>query len=991
MRSNERADRSSARRPLGVLVTSALVAAAALGTASPALADDGPAPDPVEYQVLEKVHTDAVSTFLDEGTFTLGTRADLPEGNGTRLDPAETLFHVDDASRQSVPAGYEFVAPAGGSVWIAPESNPAGGDGYTQLWPGFSTESVPVGAVDGNSTKFRLVSMDGPVGGDLEVWRGSGSGLTRMWSSDEGIDSFAVGRTHMHANWAFTKAGTYRLTVEGAAAIGGEPVTGTAVYTFVVGGLPEIVGTTTTLEASATEVVEGSPVTFSAAVAPAGVEGHVELRDGSAVLGHSEVSDSGAAELEVSGLGVGTRSITAVFVPSVANFTTGSTSDPVAVTVVDGSGMEFGVVGVADAYEPGDTLTATAVGATLKENQVFRWLLRTQGYSSTVVAQSGAGATYSRELDALADGIEISVAVYDSATRTTLAESPWVPIAVVGQGAQPVITATEGFHDPLLPGDVIEFTVSGRELAEGESITWGFVPYGGYFGAIIPEYEWDATYTDDARTTVRLRSKVNAPETRPYSGPLTASVVKDGVTIARSDFHTITTGHRELNVTGHRNLYREGGTVTMDASVYPVREGDELAYTWNFTKGDVSEVWGAEQQATAALTGPELSLAEHDGGTLRLDVYSDGLLAQQSPSYPVNVTADLTSQILEIGTLAGHYHQGDALDLTLTVDPEPLDGDVLEWQWKWPGSEDWKAMTGVEDNVFATAAEQALDGVEIRAVLTYADPETASAVTETRTVHVDDHGAPARQQVAVVGEAAYQEGETVTLSAEVTPGTVLTAYQWERKAAPADEFSVVEGESGATLTFTAAAGDHGTEYRVTAMTPSGLVGYGPSPATALTVTEADDEPGTDEPGTDEPGTDEPGTDEPGTDEPGTDEPGTDEPGTDEPGTDEPDTDEPGTDEPGTDQPGTDEPGTDEPGTDQPGTDEPGTDQPGGEESEPSVPRGRPTDEQGSPSPEGVLAATGSAGVPLLVGGALLLTLGGALLIAVRGRAQRRAA
>jgi surface-anchored protein len=925
-----------------VLVASALLAAAALGTAGPSAADDGAAPDPVEYRVLEKVHTDAMSTFLDEGTFTLGTRADLPEGNGTRLDPAETLFHVDDASRQSVPAGYEFVAPAGTAVWIAPESNPAGGDGYTQLWPGFSTEAVPAGAVDGNVTELRLVSVDGPEGGDVEVWRGSGPALTRMWSSDEGIDAFGIGRTHMHANWGFTEPGTYRLTVEGAATIGGEPVTDTAVYTFVVGSLPRTSRTTTTLEASAAEVVEGSPVTFSAAVAPAGVDGHVEFRDGSAVLGHSEVSDSGAAELEVSGLGVGTRSITAEFVPSVANFTTGSTSGPVTITVADGSGREFGVAGVADSYTPGDTLTATAVGATLKENQVFRWLLRTHGYASTVVPQSGTGTTYSKELDALADDTELSVTVYDTTTRTTLAESPWVPITVVGQGAEPVITATEGFHDPMLPGDVIEFTVSGRELAEGESITWGFVPYGGYFGALIPNYEWDATYADDARTTVRLRSKVNAPETRPYQGPLTATVVKDGVTIARSNFQTVTTGHREVNVTGHRNLYREGGSVTTDAGVYPVRDGDELTYTWNFTKGDVSEVWGGEQQASGALTGPNLSLAEHDGGTLRLDVYNHGELAQQSPSLPINVTDDLTSQILEFGTLSGHYHQGDALRLALTVDPAPLDGDVLEWQWKWPGAEDWKVMTGVEDNVFAHAVEQALDGVEIRAVLTYADSETAPAVSETRTVHVDDHGAPPRQQVSVVGEATYQEGGTVTLSAEVTPSTVLTAYRWERKTASADEFSVVEGEDGRTLTFEAAVGDHGTEYRVTAMTPNGLVGYGPSPATALTVTEADEEPGTEEPGTEEPGTEEPGTEEPGTEEPGTEEPGTEEPGTEEPGA--------------------------------------------------TVPEGRPTDaeRQGSPSPEGRLAATGSAGVPLLVGGALLLTLGGGFLIAVRGRALRRA-
>lgn len=943
LRSDERAARPAARRPVGAVLASVLVAAAVLGPAGPAGADDGPAPGPVEYRVLEKVHTDAVSTFLDEGTFTLGTRADLPEGNGTRLDPAETLFHVDDASRQSVPAGYEFVAPAGTSVWIAPESNPAGGEGYTQLWPGFSTESVPSGAVDGNSTRFRLVSVDGPDGGDVEVWRGSGAGLTRMWSSDEGIDGFAVGRTHMHANWAFTKAGTYRLTVEGAAAIGGEPVTGTAVYTFVVGDLPQVVETATTLEASATEIVQGSPVNLSATVVPAGVEGYVEFRDGSSMLGHAEVTDAGEAGLEVDGLGIGTRSVTAVFVPAVANFTTGSTSDPVTVTVVDGSGVEFGLVGVADSYQVGDTMTASVVGATLEGDQVFHWLLRTQGFDSTMVPQSTTAATYSRELDALADDTEISVAVYDPDSRTTVAQAPWTPLVVENLGATPVVEVAEGHHDPLLPGDVIEYTVGGRELGEGESITWGFLHYGGYFGSALYPGEWEATYPDESRTTVRLRSRTNPEEAELFPAPLTASIVKDGVTIARSDFHTVTTGHRELNVTGHRNLYREGGAVAMDAGVYPVREGDDLTYTWTFTQGDVSETWGGEQQASGAVTGPDLSLAEHDGGTLRLDLYNHGELAQQSQAFAINVTDDLTSQILELGTLAGHYHQGDPLSLALTVDPAPLEGDVLEWQWRWPGSGDWSVMTGVEENVFATAAEQALDGVEIRAVLTYADPVAAPVVSATRTVHVDDHGAPARQQVAVVGSTEYQEGETVTLAAEVTPGTVLTAYRWERKAPTADEFSVIEGESGAELTFPAGAADHGAEYRATAMTPSGLVGYGPSAAVALTVTERDEEPG------------------------------------EVPGGEEP----PGGDEPGGEVPGTDEPGDGEPGADEP--------EPTGDASPVATPGdggGGPGDAGGPGSGAdggGLLATTGVSGLPVLVGGALLLILGGVLLMGVHAR------
>jgi hypothetical protein len=390
----------------------------------------------------------------------------------------------------------------------------------------------------------------------------------------------------------------------------------------------------------------------------------------------------------------------------------------------------------------------------------------------------------------------------------------------------------------------------------------------------------------------------------------------------------------------------------MDAGVYPVRDGDDFTYTWTFTKGDVSETWGAEQQADGAVTGPDLSLAEHDGGTLRLDLYNDGQLAQQSQIYSINVTDDLTSQILEFGTLAGHYHQGDPLNLTLTVDPAPLEGDVLEWQWKWPGSPEWTVMTGVEDNVFATAAEQALDGVEIRAVLTYADPEVAPVISETRTIHVDDHGAPARQAVTVSGETDRVEGDVVSLTADVDPTTVLTRYRWERKAAGEDEFVVVDGETGPELGFEAAVGDDGAQYRATPVTPAGVVAYGPSEPVTLAVTEA---PGED-----------PGSEEPGSEDPGSEDPGSDEPGADDPATEDPATDDPATDDPATDDPATDDPATDDP---VPGT--PGTEGSGG-------------------GPGGVLASTGASGVASVVGAALALTLGGALLVALRREALRRA-
>src|SRR5690606_27547241 len=226
---------------------------------------------------------------------------------------------------------------------------------------------------------------------------------------------------------------------------------------------------------------------------------------------------------------------------------------------------------------------------------------------------------------------------------------------------------------------------------------------------------------------------------------------------------------------------------------------------------------------------------------------------------------------------------------------------------------------------------------------------------ETRTIHVDDHGAPARQTVTVFGETTYAEGETLTLTTAVDPTTVLTDYRWERKAAGQEEFTVVKDETAAELSIEAALADDGAQYRAAPVTPAGTLGYGPSEPVEVTVTEALDDPGSDDPGSDDPGSGDPGSGDPGSDEPGSDEPGSD-----QPGSDQPDSDEPGSDDPGTGDPAPDDPAAGAPGAD-----------------EPSRPSG------------GVLPATGASGLATLIGVALALTLGGGLLIALR-RVRRSA-
>lgn len=217
----------AARAVTGV-VGAALVAAGALPAPSGAAAE----PLPGDRTVLRDLHTDAISTFWETGRLVLGTKADLPDGERARFEPDEVLFHVDgDARIADLPAGYEFVAPEGSTIWLAPMTQDP-----DVLWPGFSTESVPEGVLDDDQVGFTLEHVEGP--GDVELWVDDVFGAVgeRLWSSDEDVKSFTrTTNTHLHANWAFTQPGVYDLTVRATGAVEGVPTADTATYTFLVG------------------------------------------------------------------------------------------------------------------------------------------------------------------------------------------------------------------------------------------------------------------------------------------------------------------------------------------------------------------------------------------------------------------------------------------------------------------------------------------------------------------------------------------------------------------------------------------------------------------------------------------------------------------------------------------------------------------------------------------------------------------------------------
>jgi surface-anchored protein len=194
-------------------------------------------------------------------------------------------------------------------------------------------------------------------------------------------------------------------------------------------------------------------------------------------------------------------------------------------------------------------------------------------------------------------------------------------------------------------------------------------------------------------------------------------------------------------------------------------------------------------------------------------------------------------QIFQFQPLSDHYHQGNPINLVLAADPPPAQGDQIVWEWKWPGT-DWTNYPGGSGFSRTVTAEQALDGLQVRATLAFASTNTTVTAGPV-TIFVDDHGAAARQQPIIVGATFHTAGNLVTLTRHLPANgpTILTTHRWERKAAGATEFSPVAGASGATLSFTATTADGGAEYRVAILKPDGTVAYGPSPAVTLDVDE----------------------------------------------------------------------------------------------------------------------------------------------------------
>jgi surface-anchored protein len=809
---------------------------AVLASAMPATAHAAEAapPESKTKRVLSKVHTDAVSVFAEGDGLVLGTKADVDGALGKRLDPASVIFNVEEEARLQVPdsAQYAFLGAAGSDVWIAPETNPGG----ALLWPGFNTEAVPSGVLDGNQVRFNLTSVTGP--GTVELFQTPIAGPRRLLSSQgEDLRTYTLSTgQHVHANWAFSARGTYVLTMTATGTVGGTAVSSVPVdYTFHVGDIAPAVATSTAVSVSPSSVTSGSPVTLTATVTPSGASGWVEFFDGASSLGYTAV-EGGSAALTTSALPLGTRSITARYLPRWTNDHQPSTSEPATVTVNTADTGVLVVDGVKDSYAAGETLRARATGITPTEGQTFRWIIQavTGGTRYVMGDVEAPGAELVRELTTSYDGWRISVQLRQG--TTLVQESAPVPLAITGPnvGSGEPLTLS-GLAESYLEGDWAELTATHAPLQEGQSYRWVYRnPRTSAAWIAAGQNGWLPAPSGNNPFSVYVQN---------FRGLEAALQIVDaqGGVVAQSAVLIPNVEDRELQLSGMQTVYRPGDQITIKADLYPASE-NITGWEWRVRKAD-STLEVIEGATSATLTLPvDMSL---NGALIFVSAIENRSgFAVRSVSATITVTdAAPEEPVLFFDAPSGHYHQGNTVQLRLNADPAPVEGDTVRWEWKRADQDEFVVMEGVSGLTHSVRAQQALDGAVVRAQLLAADG-TVKATAAPVTISVDDHGAAPSEQLAINGLAQqYQAGDMVTLNAVVTPVSVLDRYEWWVQKAGAAEPTRVEGVTGAQYSFFVDASYDGASVLVKLVKNTGAT-YVQS--ASVTLAGADDGPVVDE-------------------------------------------------------------------------------------------------------------------------------------------------
>lgn len=184
----------------------------------------GGAAQAAELTYLSVGHVDAVDVAYEDGSFELSVHDETVDP-GVERDPASVVLVAKPESRLTVPddPAFAFLGAPGADVWVLPEV-----EDPNLLFAGLSAEELAPGVFAGDAVRVRFVKFSGPDGVSLFQTDSAGAPVVAVDSEQAGGDVIKLGAgAHAHYNWAFEKAGTYRLTyvVSGRLAATGKVVT----------------------------------------------------------------------------------------------------------------------------------------------------------------------------------------------------------------------------------------------------------------------------------------------------------------------------------------------------------------------------------------------------------------------------------------------------------------------------------------------------------------------------------------------------------------------------------------------------------------------------------------------------------------------------------------------------------------------------------------------------------------------------------------------
>ncbi|MDU7359589.1 MAG: choice-of-anchor M domain-containing protein [Propionibacteriaceae bacterium] len=165
---------------------------------------------------LGEGHIDLGPRIID-GKWTFLARDDtakLQGGKALWRNPDDVVFKVHDKAKLTLPEGDEYAftgAKAGDEVWAVPQTETPG-----VIWLGWNTQDPDVVNTTDRGVTLQVLQakhMDGDGAMTLFLQPGNFAPPQLLFDGKQQGDIWVDLNTHTHANWVFTKPGTYLVKV----------------------------------------------------------------------------------------------------------------------------------------------------------------------------------------------------------------------------------------------------------------------------------------------------------------------------------------------------------------------------------------------------------------------------------------------------------------------------------------------------------------------------------------------------------------------------------------------------------------------------------------------------------------------------------------------------------------------------------------------------------------------------------------------------------